>query len=133
MTKKTESLLVDKIQKEVRARCPRCLVYKLADAYSRARTDLLIVALSRSGRTWVLFAEVKTDKGKVEPLQQHEIDKIRALHADGDGRVDAIVARSVRDVLYWLQLRGCLDKMPNPETRNGDGPEQEEASHAESQ
>ena len=110
-----ESALVRKIMLEVRRRCPNCHVRKLADRYTRGYPDIIIYAVSRlpARQLVVLEVETKSAKGKLSRLQEAEGSKVNQLGLPaqvGGGILAWIMARSVENVMNYLEAMGCVEK-----------------------
>jgi hypothetical protein len=75
-----ESTIVRDIMKKVRVAYPLAYVRKLADRFTRALPDILIVIPVRMlhcKRPGALFVETKTLKGRAAKLQELEAEQIK--------------------------------------------------------
>jgi hypothetical protein len=87
-----EASLVKKIKAAILARWPDAWVRKLADTHTRGLPDLLIIVLGHA-----IMAEIKTEAGRLKPIQKAEHDKIR--RAGGT----VVVSRGVEEIIAFIE------------------------------
>ena len=102
MSKKLESNITRKIAVAVKERWPIAYVRKISDRFQRGIPDLLI-AWAAGGRLLFLAVEVKTEDGRVKPIQKVEGDEISRLTGPSNGAGQWMVATNKDEVLSKME------------------------------